>query len=284
MKAMEEAVTAAIAEKQELPVTEAPEDYFGDDGLLYCGVCRQRKQKRVRLFDRELTVTVMCPCRIAEVRKEQEEQERKERQLELKKLRDLSLMSAKFRDATFERYSLRPENEKSYRIASRYTEEFGKMYDENQGLLIYGPVGTGKSFTAACIANKLLDQGIAVVMTSFVKILQDIQNPEMDEREYLKMLDNARLLIIDDLGAERNTDYALEKVYNVIDSRVRINRPMILTTNLTLQAMKDETDIRYRRIYDRIFENCYPVQMTGRSYRTEEGNRRFLRMKELVEG
>ena len=58
-----------------------------------------------------------------------------------------------------------------------------------------------------------------------------------DEAAYIGMLNACSLLIIDDLGAERNTDYALEKVYNVIDSRVRADKPMILTTNLTFDEM-----------------------------------------------
>ncbi len=102
-------------------------------------------------------------------------------------------------------------------------------------------------------------------MTSFVKILQDIQG--QDEAAYIGMLNACSLLIIDDLGAERNTDYALEKVYNVIDSRVRTDKPMILTTNLTFDEMMRNPDIRYRRIYSRIFEHCFPVEISGKSSR-----------------
>ena len=103
-------------------------------------------------------------------------------------------------------------------------DDFREMEEKNQGLLLYGPVGTGKSYTAACIANALMEKEIPVVMTSFVKILQDIQMMNKGESGYLDTLNAARLLIIDDLGAERDTVYALEKVYNVIDSRIRKNR------------------------------------------------------------
>ena len=94
-----------------------------------------------------------------------------------------------------------------------------------------------------------------MIMTSFGKILQDIQSRE-DEANYISVLNGCKLLIIDDLGAERNTDYALEKVYNVIDSRARGRQAMILTTNLSFDEMMRNPDIRYRRIYDRIFETC----------------------------
>lgn len=58
-------------------------------------------------------------------------------------------------------------------------------------------------------------------------------------------MNQSKLLIIDDLGAERGTDYSLERVYDIIDSRYRSNKPIILTTNLTMEQMKNCEDIRY---------------------------------------
>ena len=90
--------------------------------------------------------------------------------------------------------------------------------------------------------------------------------------------------IIDDLGAERSTDTALEKVYNIVDSRYRAKRPVILTTNLGIDEMKETLDIRYSRIYDRIFEMCYPMQFKGQSWRKVEAAYRFDEMRKFLEG
>ena len=87
------------------------------------------------------------------------------------------------------------------------------------------------------------------------------------------------MLIIDDLGSERSTDFAIERVYNIVDSRYRSKKPMILTTNLSLQEMKDTEDLRLARIYDRVFEVCYPMQFTGKSMRYETAAKRFDEMK-----
>ena len=119
-------------------------------------------------------------------------------------------------------------------------------------------------------------------MTSFVKILEAIQNNKDRESDLISRLNRTRLVIFDDLGAERGTDYALEKVYNIIDERYRKKLPMILTTNLTLDEMKEETDIRYSRIYDRIFECCYPLQFTGPSWRKREASKRFDEIERLL--
>ena len=90
------------------------------------------------------------------------------------------------------------------------------------------------------------------------------------------------LLIIDDLGTERNTDYGLEKVYNVIDSRYLAGKPLILTTNLMLTDMKENTDTRYKRIYDRILERCVPVKIDGVSRREAMANDNMQTMKSIL--
>ena len=126
-----------------------------------------------------------------------------------------------------------------------------------------------------------MGKGVPVVMTSFVKLLEIIQSTGQ-ESTILSNLNSAQLVIFDDLGAERGTDYTLEKVYNIVDSRYRKRLPMILTTNLTIEQMKDEQDIRYSRIYDRIFESCYPMQFTGPSWRKKEASRRFKEIEDLL--
>ena len=101
------------------------------------------------------------------------------------------------------------------------------------GLLLWGDVGTGKSFFAGCVANALLDKGVPVLMTNFAKILNSLTGiyPQ-DRNEFINSLNQYSLLIIDDLGVERNSEFALEQVFHVIDSRYRSMKPMIITTCL----------------------------------------------------
>ena len=68
----------------------------------------------------------------------------------------------------------------------------------------------------------------------------------------------------------------------MVDSRIRAGKPLILTTNLDLSDMLDCQDIRYKRVYDRIFEACYPVQMSGESFRQMEAAERFDAMEALL--
>lgn len=112
-------------------------------------------------------------------------------------------------------------------------------------------------------------------MTSFIELLSMIQAEKQGESDVLCALDAAKLVVLDDLGAERSTDYALEKVYNIIDRRYRKCLPMIITTNLSIQDMAQEEDVRYKRIYNRLIEVCEPVQITGTDRRVKEGSRRY---------
>ena len=262
-----------------------PADFVGDDGLLVCGKCLTPKEKMLHFDGNEMKVPVMCQCRKEASEREEADRKRRAEMDRVMKLRENSLMDGKFRDSTFASFRQTKHNARNLKLCKRYANGFTEMLEKNQGLLFTGGVGTGKTFAAACIANALLDGGVPVVMTSFVKILELAQNFRGDEEErYIRRMNRAKLLIIDDLGAERSTAFALEKVYNIIDSRYRDSLPMVLTTNLTLTEMKEAADLRYSRIYDRIFEVCFPMEFTGPSWRKAEASRRFDEMKRFLEG
>ena len=266
-------------------------EIVGEDGLRYCTVCGEKTERRIPfpLLDgkngtEERIVACNCRCRREENQRFEERMQFEENQRRIDELRKLSLMDAKVRNVRFATYRVSEENQKVFKIAKRYVENFEKMLSESQGILFWGDVGTGKSYTAAAIANELLDRRVPVIMTSFIKLLNELGGFDSDDSVYINKLNAASLLVIDDLGAERGTDFALEKVYDVIDSRYRSNKPIILTTNLDLKEMKNCTDIRYNRIYDRIFEMCYPVKVEGMSWRKKEAVARFGDMKKLLEG
>lgn len=229
-------------------------------------------------------VNVMCRCRREEEKKQRERLEREERMRKLAELKRLSLIDERMKDVNFTTYEVTQDNEKLIALARKYVSNFDTMKKKGQGILFYGDVGTGKSFTAAAIANELLMQMRPVIMTSFIRLLEELRKFNDDAAElYIDKLNNADLLIVDDLGAERGTDFALEKVYDVVDSRYRSGKPMILTTNLEVSFMRQCTDIRYSRIYDRIFEMCYPVKAAGPSWRKRKAVTRFDEMKKLLE-
>lgn len=267
------------------------EEIAGADGFLCCSICGEPVEREINMpFQDSIggqRKRVRCVCRCQREEKEAYEARIRfeEEQRTIDNLRQLSLMDASLNSAKFACYKVTEENRKAFGIAKRYVENFTQMFAEGQGILFWGSVGTGKSYTAAAIANELLDRMQSVIMTSFIRLLDEMSDFESkNDRWYIRKMNQAKLLIIDDLGAERGTDFSLEKVYDIIDSRYRTGKPVILTTNQEISQMKSCEDIRYSRIYDRIFKMCFPVKMDGMSWRKKDAAKRFAEMKNLLEG
>ncbi len=273
-----------ISRTEEAAPPISSEDYINPaDGLLYCGKCHTPKQCVINLGGRTLTPRCICKCEGEKLEAEREEFLKRQRETEIRILKADSGMSSRLLRYRFEDYDVTSENGKVYRVCKKYADNFGAMLAKNQGLLLWGGVGTGKTFSAACIANALLDVGVPVIMTSFVTLLGASKGFDIDTK-LIESLNQAKLLIIDDLGAERSTDFALEKVYSIIDGRYSAGLPMILTTNLELSEMQNCSDIRYKRVYERILEVCYPVKIGGQSRRKGAARDRFAEMKSFFEG
>jgi len=141
---------------------------------------------------------------------------------------------------------------------------------------LWGDIGTGKTFLAGCIANALLDQCIPVMMTTFGRILNTLTGMFQEDRNsYIDSLNQYSLLIIDDLGMERSTEFALEQVFNVVDTRYRSKKPLIVTTNLMLDELKNPCDLARSRIYDRILEVCVPLKINNQNIRSINSETNF---------
>lgn len=182
-------------------------------------------------------------------------------------------------------YTFANDNGKNPLIAKAhaYVEHWEEAFRNNTGLLLFGDVGTGKSFFAGCIANALLDRDVPVLMTNFPSILNRLTGMFSEDRaEFIASLELYDLLIIDDLGVERSTEYAMEQMFHVIDSRYRSRKPMIITANLRLEEIKNPPDLAHARIYDRILERCAPILFAGKNFREENAAATKAAAKEIV--
>ena len=256
-----------------------PGDYIGDDGVLHCSVCGKAKEHRLPFNGR--FVHCICQCRIDEMAREDAERRRQQELDRVKELAAYSLVDERFRESTFDRFAATtPEDQRVLRICRNYVEHFDEMMAANAGLLFFGSPGTGKTFAASCIANALMERRVPVLVTSIVRLTASMFGDDLNELLY--KMNTARLLVLDDFGAERNTEFKVEQIFTVIDSRYAAKKPMIITTNLT--DFKSETDVRRRRVYDRIFEVCTPIRMDGESKRRAEGKSNQDRVKAILEG
>lgn len=236
-------------------------DYYGEDGLLYCGTCKTKKQTRINILGMERTPFCLCRCEVEKREREEAERKRLEFERRVKELRRTGFPESDMQEWTFANDDR--ENSKIMNVAKNYVDNFSKMREDGKGLLLFGSVGTGKTYAAACIANALIDNGYPVLMTNFARIRNTVQGLFDGRQEYFDSLNRFPLLILDDLSAESKSDYMQEIVYSVIDARYRANLPLIITTNLTADELKHPADITNQRTFSRLFEMCIPIEITG---------------------
>jgi DNA replication protein DnaC len=198
---------------------------------------------------------------LSAIREAEEERRREE-------LRRIGLTSKAYAEKTFAA-DVAPESSVS-KTCRRYCEQWSEMKKMNAGLLLYGDVGTGKSFYACCIANEIIDRYFEqAYVTTIPRLISQLQ-PFDGHEKVAAIIDAVPLLVLDDLGAERETSFVDEQLFSIIDRRLLSRKPTIVTTNLTLQDIRNPQTTAQRRIYDRIIEMC-PIQMRfdGRNWRAD---------------
>lgn len=290
-------------------ITVEPEDYIGDDGLLYCGKCKTRKQGEYTMPWGVIRPYHLCEC--AERKRDEEEARHKKEQLMFKERERLSFLRSTgrletsikeickmscpeafkeiericFPEKSMRQWSFENDDMQNARITNAmksYVENFEEMHSTGQGLLLYGKVGTGKTYAAAEVANALLDLGFSALVTNFARIANTVHGLYDSKQAYYDSLKRFDLLVIDDLAAERKTEYMQEIVFNVIDSRYRAGLPMIITTNLTAEELKNPQDIGNKRIFDRIMERCLPIEVEFSNRRHQKTAAKFAELNGLL--
>lgn len=189
-----------------------------------------------------------------------------DKQQRLDELLQASRLTKRFRERRFDNFEPRPEVAKALATAKRFAERF-KPGNTSEGLVLVGPVGSGKTHLAAAIANDLLERGVAVVFCPVPDMLADLRAAVRDGREPEEVMDelrDAELLILDDLGAERVTDWVREQLFRLINYRYEQVLPIVATTNLTPEELEEHLG---DRTVSRLMEMCRWVLVEAPDYR-----------------
>jgi len=280
----------AIAKKAEQNSAQNEVDYIGEDGLLVCGYCHTAKQARIPRFvgsidfGEEKVVSAMCKC---EAEKWEEEKDKIRKVDLIRKLKIEVFPACKYNsnpENDMSKWTF--ENDKGYqpeliRKAINYVKDFENYKAIGKGMLLYGETGVGKSYAAACIANALVDKGISVIMTSFAFIASELQGAQ-EKKSYYNRLNNCSLLILDDLAAERDTEYMKEIVHTVIDNRLSTGLPMIITSNLTNEELRNPASMKDKRLFSRLSKACHPVLVKGDDLRKRHMVESYAEMERLL--
>lgn len=200
-----------------------------------------------------------------------------------KRLFDSATLGEKFAESRFETWEHIAGTDQTYTACKQMADEFEEYQKSGQGLLIFGAPGNGKSRLAASIVNAVLEQGKAAVFQSVPDLLERIKrtfNAEGEtEAAIMTALEQADLLVLDDLGAEKTTEWTESKLYSIIDYRYRHKKPIVVTTNRDLKGKDTLEDAVGFRAYDRLIEMCAIVKNSGESYRKILAKRRMEAMR-----
>jgi len=252
-------------------MTEIREDKYIDpaDGLLHCRKCGGPRQALIAnpFGCGTFKPRCVCPCRQEAERRRTEAEKRRQRMERIRRRKAQGLQDRYLYEYTFA--SDNGQNPVMAKVRA-YVARWPEAFRRNIGLLLFGDVGTGKSYAAGCIANTLLEADVPVLITNFPSVLNHLCGTFGETRTaFLASLEDYDLLIIDDLGVERSSEYAMEQMFSVVDSRYRSGKPLIVTTNLKLDELKHPPDLAHARIYDRILERCAPILFAGKNFRQD---------------
>lgn len=284
-------VTPSEAMKRGITIRKAPP---GDVTCRYCG---KKLSPRGLVMGNEVVLWVpaapRCDCKGAEIywreydrrqREEKEKRSEEERKAEMQKRIDRLLAGSgikkRFQERTFDNFRRdTPGRAHSYDIAKEYADNFAYHKARGDGLYIEGTNGTGKTHLAAAIALQLIGQGIPVICKTSSDLLMDIKrafdNPELKEHQIIDVYRKADLLIVDDLGKERCSDWSMSTLYTIFNDRYEEMKPIIITTNYNTDDLRaaltpeGHDDTKIAAIISRLREVSTVITMAWKDIRGE---------------
>lgn len=197
-------------------------------------------------------------------------QERRKKEKIRQLFDDNSLINKDLQNASFENYNPASENlQAGLEIATRYVEIFN--VDKPKNLLFTGNYGTGKSHLSVAMTKELMNRGYTCLFISMPKLLTKIKTTynkksEQTESDVMKYVEDVDLLVLDDIGAERDNEWAISKLFEILDGR--LGKHTIFTSNYNQDDLKSRIGDRN---YSRIMHNTHEVKMIGEDYRLRRG-------------
>lgn len=180
-------------------------------------------------------------------------------------------------NSTFKNYKITDKNKKAYENVKKYTNKLING-ETNMGLFITGTYGVGKTYLASCIANETIKNNITVIFGTLIQLLDFIKDTYKDyntsDKEYLDLYSSIDLLIIDDLGKEKPTEWVLEKLFLIVNNRYNNYLPIVITTNYNRNQLRERLCINKNysivdSIISRLYEMCCGIEIKDEDHRVK---------------
>jgi DNA replication protein DnaC len=257
-------------------MTHSPSD------IHICPYCQKEVPKlELEILGKKRVVQPVCKCEAEKAEEPIKRAEERSREMELKRLFSIHDLGERFNESDFTNFIVRNGSEKCFKIAKKYVEEFDSW--EGESLMFWGEPGNGKSHLATAVANELTTKGKRVVFISMPDLLEKIKatfnkNSTESEADIMRGLQMCDLLIIDDIGAEKVSDWVQEVIFRIVDGRYKKVKPIMATSNLEPKELAERIG---KRAYDRLIEISQPIKNEATSYRREKAKARMERFKDL---
>jgi len=208
-------------------------------------------------YDEETNTAFHCRCRRQRVARA--------------KARSLSaVIPRRYRDVSFDRAPVTDIDPAIVAATRRFAADIDDQLDAGRGLWFMGQVGTGKTTLAMLVSQAALKVGRSVAIYSLPRLLNEIRDTHRAERSHVALLDRliaVDLLHIDDVGAERSTDWVLEELYSIVNGRYEQQRSIVITTNiLDREALCEQVTAR---TVSRLTEMCDELPLLGHDHRMD---------------
>jgi DNA replication protein DnaC len=195
------------------------------------------------VIDEQTNTATDCTCRPLRISRA------KARRLEAR-------LPQRYRDVAFERFPVTEMPAPVVATVRRFTRDIHRNLDEGKGLWLFGDVGTGKTTLAMLVSKAGIAAGRSVAIYSLprlMNVLREAIGSDDGKLELIDRLATVDLLHLDDVGAENGTDWVLEQLYSIVNTRYEEGRSLVVTSNLDPDALAEQIG---HRTVSRLIEMC----------------------------
>lgn len=251
-------------------------DYYNEENILICGKCHTEKEFRIN----GNKVPCLCEC---QMKRYEEEEKIIKRQSFLRN--NEYLIEKEYRNLYFNDVD---NSSGEFDFAFNFVENFEEIKKLKTGLYIYGDTGNGKTTIAKAIANELFNKEYRVLMLSFNKAIDKINedngNTQENSNHFKQTIRNCDLIILDDFGSTNPSEFQLKRIYNLINYLYENRKIVIITSNISRKDLGVETEFSQKRIFDRIIEMTYGVLISGVGIRKKIARNKINEMEKILKG